>query len=127
MEHAPCLHFILPHPGENRILVLPDASGWTLPQIRPEGDLDKLFDFLEFGMKIQAVAGCAVIALCCPYVEETNDAQGHRLIFVLENRDPSFQQPDGARWITSDELCSVTPDYLRPTLEIYFRERETGI
>ena len=24
-------------------------------------------------------------------------------------------------------MGSVTPDYLRPTLEIYFRERETGI
>jgi aminoglycoside/choline kinase family phosphotransferase len=46
---------------------------------------------------------------------------------VLENRDPSFQPPDGARWITADEWGSITPDYLRPTLETYFRERETGI
>lgn len=127
MAHAPCLHFILPHPSEDRILVLADAFGWTLPQIRPEGDLDKLFDVFEFGMKIQAVADCVVVALCCPYVEEANHAHGHRLIFVLENRDPSYQPPDGARWITSDELGSVTPDYLRPTLENYFRERETGI
>ncbi|MEO8393287.1 MAG: aminoglycoside phosphotransferase family protein [Chloroflexota bacterium] len=121
------LYMILPHPTEARILALAHDSGWTLPQLQPEGDLDDVFDFFRFGMKTESVLGCTVRALYCPYVDQANDAHGHRFVFVLETRDPAFQPPGNERWIGSDEINDLAPEYLRPTLETYFRERATGV
>src|SRR5215217_705780 len=120
MEHAPCLHFILPHPSENRILLLPHASGWTLPQLQPSEDFHGTFGFFEFGMENQSLLGCAVTALYCPYVDQADDTHGDRFIFVLENRDPAFQPPTDTRWLDHSALSAIVPDYLRPTLETYF-------
>jgi hypothetical protein len=127
MEHAPCLHFVLPHPGENRILVLPSASGWTLPLLQPTEDFHGTFGCFEFGMKNESLLGCSVTPLYCPYVDLAADAHGDRFLFVLENCDPAFQPPEGARWIDHAALSAIVPDYLRPTLETYFREQATGV
>ncbi len=127
MSHEPCLYVILPHPVDSRILALPNDSGWTLPQIRPEEASDEVFSLFEHGMKTQAVLGCAVRALYCPYVDQANDAHGHRFVFVLENRDSSYQPPENARWLAADELNKLAPEYLRPIIEIYFREKTTGV
>src|SRR5215213_7596115 len=105
--HEAILHAILPHPDENRILALVHDSGWTLPQLQPTEDSHDTFDFFEFGMNTQNVLGCAVTALYCPSMEYANDTHGDRFVFVLENRNPAFQPPEGSRWITSDELGSV--------------------
>jgi len=127
MEQAPCLHFVLPHVGENRILVLPCDSGWTLPQLEPTEDFHGVFGFFEFGMKNESLLGGAVTALYCPYVDRANDTHGDRFLFVLENCDPAFQPPEGSRWLAADNLSDLAPEYLRPTLETYFRERATGV
>src|SRR5689334_18683590 len=127
MALAPCLYVILPHPSEARILALPCASGWTLPQLQPDNTPDRIFACFEFGMKTRFAAGCAASALYCPYVDPANDEHGHRFVFVLENRDPAFPPPDGARWIGSDQVDQFAPEVLRPVLDTYFRERTTGV
>jgi Phosphotransferase enzyme family len=125
MALSPCLYAILPHPSEARILALSDASGWTLPRLTPGEAITEDFKLFEFGMNTQVVLGCAVTALHSPYFSEATDEHGFRFVFALENRDPSFQPPAGARWIGRDELdqLDLAVIDLCPVIDTYLRER----
>lgn len=128
MTDEPALHVILPHPGEIRILALPDDDGWTLPSLQTDAQTDDAFDLFEVGMNdTRSLLDCAVESLHCPYFAPANNEHGFRFVFVMNNLDPAFQPPSGARWLNVDEVDTVTPDYLRPVLESWFRERSTGI
>lgn len=122
------LHVILPHPSEPRLLLIPDGPNWTLPSLEMDQPPENGYDVAKFGMALREVAGCVAIALYSPYFERKNDAHGHRNVVVAENRDSAYQPPDGARWLSSDELDSVTltDDYLRPVIAAWLHEQENG-
>jgi hypothetical protein len=122
------LHVILPHPAEPRLLLLPDGPNWTLPSLEMDKPPENGYSVARFGMLLREVAGCAAVALYSPYYARKNDEHGHRLVVVAENRDPAFQLPDGARWLSSDALDAITltDDYLRPVIADWLRERESG-
>lgn len=123
------LHVILPHPTEPRLLLLPDGPNWTLPALEMDKPPESGYDVAKFGMALNIVAGCAASALYSPYFARKTDAHGHRMVIAAENRDPAFQTPEGARWLSSGELdhVTLTDDYLRPVIADWLREKETGV
>ena len=128
MTHENFLHAILPHMSEARILILEDADGWGLPRFQPQEVPDDDFDLYEHGMHSVALMGCKTATLYCPYFERKSE-EYRRFVFVLENRDSAFQPPEGARWVNADEFdgLRVAPEYVRPVVEAYFRERASDV
>lgn len=122
------LHLILPHHSDTRMLLLAEGAVWALPQLEAPPS-ENVWDVFELGMDARAVLGCAVQTLHCPFYAPPNDEHGFRLAFVVENLDPAFQLPEGARWVSRDELAGLTlePAYLRPVVERYFEERLAGV
>jgi len=129
MAYENFLHAILPHASEPRILMLEHETGWTLPRFQPEGVLDDDFDLFEYGMHAGEVLGCQTATLYCPYFEHKSEAHGRHFVFVLENRDPAFQPPEGARWVSAEEFGSLAlaHEHVRPVVEAYFRERASSV
>ena len=122
------LHVILPHPIEPRLLLIPDGLNWTLPHIEMDPPPESGYNMAKFAMTLSTVAGCAAVLLYTPYFARKDDAHGPRMVVAAENRDPAFQPPEGARWLSSGELDSIAlkDDYLRPVIAGWLRERETG-
>ena len=130
MAHENVLHVILPHASQPRILALPHEKGWMLPRFEAENlPPDEQFDLFEYGMHAGALLGCATATLYCPYARAASEEQGHHFVFVAENRDAAFEPPEGARWLSLDELSSIalSHEYLLPVIETWFRETASGI
>lgn len=127
-KNLPQLHVILPHRHETRVLLLPEAGGWTLPSVQPESWPEYPFPLFVFGMQLQSVLGCVVEALHCPYFARGDQTGEHRFVFALHNRDDAFQAPQGARWLAQDELDGIplVHEHLRPVLAAWFHEQVTG-
>ncbi|MBC7870832.1 MAG: hypothetical protein H7Y09_08325, partial [Chitinophagaceae bacterium] len=128
MSKTPSLQVILPHDYELAILILPHASGWTLPSLELKEWPEIGFELFNAGMENRSILGHATITLRCPYFERPNDEHGYRFVFVVQNQDNPFQTPEGARWLKQDDLknLEINDEYLRPVIEIYFSEQVTG-
>lgn len=125
-EHL--LYAILPHSTEPRVLVLPDGDGWTLPRLSMDEWPSTCYPMFEHGMALREVAGCAAAALYSPYGQRRTDTTGCRFVFAMENCDPAFEPSEGGRWASAGDIeaLSLAPEFVRPVLASWFRERETG-
>ena len=123
METSPpwhsTLYGVLPHPTEPRILLLPGPAGWSLPQRRLDervwapSAVQRLYEALRDDL------GIAAPVLRC--LLSRDDKANHEVhaVFALENDQPAWTPPAGARWIdraTLAELTLAQPEQ-RPALE----------
>jgi hypothetical protein len=97
---------LLAHPTEARVLLLPGAEGWHLPARRTEEN--NLFggSHIRAALAAQLGADCTVLHVAHVYVDPETQRWRWALIAV-ENHDPAWTPPDGARWTDAAALADL--------------------
>lgn len=97
-------HFILLHPTEPRILVLPEENGWRLPSFQKE---EKPALLSEISGLIRQQLDIDAIVLYCAYLHVDEEHARREQIYVLEIPDPSWVAPADIHWIGLDALAHL--------------------
>ncbi|MGA7730390.1 MAG: hypothetical protein WCD37_03850 [Chloroflexia bacterium] len=123
-------HVLLPDAAFRRLLVLRDGDHWTLPGfVMHKRRYWQEVDHVNAAMR--DLLGAQVSTLSCLYTRsdpqdgEANLGHVHRL-YALENHDPRWSPPVGARWIDRADLDGLAlrqPQH-RPWIEQWFDEAE---
>lgn len=103
------LRVILPHPTSRKLLLCSSEDGWALPSVdTPRRRPHRLAGHVALGFAEQS--GATVTTLRCARFEL--DAEGDRpdAVFVLENHDPTWKPPMGARWVDRAQASELTAD-----------------
>ncbi|GIK38084.1 MAG: hypothetical protein BroJett011_19170 [Chloroflexota bacterium] len=116
---------ILPHPTEQRILMVPDEKGFSLPGFRlAERGLWVRAGLLK--QELQKALGLEVNVLRRAYYQADSETQRAESIYILEGHSP-FAVVEG-QWIGRESLLDLplaSPAH-RPLIETYFAEVESG-
>jgi hypothetical protein len=123
------LFAILPDPTGTRILMLPSAEGWKLPDVRVEGGI-WLTDSDRIAAALRAAHGLEFAFTILRYaaLNVNEDERWDRILYVLEPRVPVAHPPLGGQWVdraTLRDLPLVWPDQRAP-LSRYLEENEQG-
>jgi hypothetical protein len=113
---------LLPHPTVRQVLLLSGELGWMLPHWLCTESL-WWPRVAVFNRAMQELLGVEVTTLRCVYAERKLTEQGDR-VFWMENPDPGWSPPAGARWIGREELdgLSLAQPAHRVLLEDWFAD-----
>lgn len=111
MEEPPqwrsTLYGILPHPDEPRILLLPTTDGWALPQTQLAENVSSPAAAQPLFAALERELGVVAPVLRCALVTEDEAAHDAQIVLVLENPQPAWTPPAGARWVDRTLLAEL--------------------
>jgi hypothetical protein len=112
---------ILPHPSERKALLIPDDDAWALPSWAT-GDQDLWESMYVVNGLVREHLGLRARALRAIHLDRATERDELFNIYQLENLDPAWQPPAGARWLSCNELSeiSMTRPQERAALETWF-------
>jgi hypothetical protein len=110
-------HIILLHPTEPRILMLSEQNGWRLPSFH-KAEPTHMSDAHLITETMQQQLGIDTNVLYCAHHRVDHENARQELIYVIENRHPSWIHPAGSQWVGHDTLA---------TLELTLPEQHTII
>src|SRR4051794_1611774 len=115
MPVYPCL---LPHPSEQRVLLLREEKGWSLPAVEADGGW---FGYVgcSIARQLSAKLGIEVTAL--------RHIRSASIDFCeLENHSPDWTPPPNGRWVSAREVVDLplAAAEQRPVLESWLRDAE---
>lgn len=120
-------YLLIPHATEARLLLLPSPAGWSLPHFRSENR--HLFAGEHIRGEVRTALGLDTALLRCLHAYIDPAIQRWRwAILVLENRDPGWQPPAGARWADAAALADLPPAHPEhgPLLGAWLAEETSG-
>ncbi len=121
-------HFVIQHPSEARALLLQQEGGWALPRL--DASHPTLIRDISGAVEaFQAHLGIQATVLRSIYLRYDRDRLTLEAAYEMENHDPRWQPPDGARWAGKDELehLPLTNEAHRAMLEAILTELESGV
>src|SRR3712207_1430432 len=80
---------IIPHPSEPRVLLLAEEGRWQLPRV----PLDATADIGQISHTVRESLGISTTVLRSAWLHVDKAQRQASMIYVLENRDPSWQPP----------------------------------
>ncbi len=122
---------IIPHPIEGKILIMSAADAWTLPVFQPTSSWTPQIEALVAAMQEQL--GIRVVVQYCIHatIERAGDVRSAQAIYAMQNLSPGWEPPEGARWVSEDEIDSLQLDpsleWARPHILSWFAEETSGI
>ena len=100
-------HLLLPHPIEPRLLLLPDAEGWVLPHWRTQTpNFWQTVGHINTGMAAHFGLDVTTLRLLREFAYPENRLYIN--LYELENHDPAWTPPFGARWVGQSELAQLS-------------------
>jgi hypothetical protein len=114
---------IIPHPSEPRVLLLVEEGCWQLPRV-PIDDIWSA-DIGQISHAVRESLGISTTVLRSAYERADKAQRRASMIYVLENRDPSWQPPAHGRWVERAELNDLQPEHCA-VIEGYLAEVEHG-
>src|SRR5690348_10867615 len=103
------LYYMIPDAAGRRVLLLPGADGWTLPHDRLSDAEAWEYDALCRALRARLGADVTVLRVAQAHIDREVKQQA-LLIYALENHDPAWAPPTGARWATAAELPALALD-----------------
>lgn len=95
-------YLIIPHIGENSLLMIETSDGWTLPHFQP--------DEHHFGVVghinrwVWDTYGLRVYTARCVSEEYQPTMKAGKRVYLLENMDAAWQPPEGTGWLPTSEI-----------------------
>ena len=98
---------LIRHPADERLLLLADGDGWTLPWFRRK---QRRFwqEVAHINAAVAEMLGLRAVTLRC--LETHYDAAEDRVhsLYALESLDPQWTPPAGSRWADAADLDAIS-------------------
>lgn len=122
-------HFIVAHPTETKIALMPVDDMWTLPSMPSGTPMNAYWALYIDGYKVQQLWDWDVAVMYQANYFPVDNFNDVRVVYVLDNIDGHADLPDGAQWFSSDDIADITFDeeHIAGILQTCFAEQTEGI
>jgi hypothetical protein len=112
-------YLLLLHATEPLLLLLPGEKGWKLPTV--DSSEPRFWQVVDDVIRaVRASLGVTVTVLRCVHTDYDAETNCLRRFYALENHAPEWVLPDGARWVSREELATLFVPEHQERIEAWF-------
>jgi len=121
--------FILPHPTEIKIALMPKDNEWTLPTLPSNVPMNSYWKLYLDGYKVQQLWDWRIAVRYQAKYLQAKAFNDIRIVYALDNLDQHTDLPAGGEWVDEDEAQALLSDdvQIQEIVAIYYQEQTNGI